>query len=243
MFVTIASGLHALALAGEDGVVEYQGAQRTIFATGRADAALTVAGMTRCAGAMGVGAVAQLDGEVTVLDGRAYVSRVRGDRQAMDHAPDTGVIFAAWSCQAAWRDEPIPPTLNGYVDLQTYVRERALAAGIDVTQGFPFRISGTPRVVKWHINVDRTAGRPITQSLFAESKAGYVARNEAMDIVGFYAEHRGGVYISAYAPAIPEGGAARNALHMHMVTRDRKAAGHIDDIEPGGGLVLSLPDR
>lgn len=89
--------------------------------------------------------------------------------------------------------------------------------------------------------MDLTEGKPVTQELFAKSKANHVTRNQAMDIVGFYSEQHPGVFISAYAPAIPPGGTARNAMHIHMVTRDGRAAGHIDNLSLAPGMVLRLP--
>jgi len=33
----------------------------------------------------------------------------------------------------------------------------------------------------------------------------------------------------------------RNAIHIHIVSRDGKAAGHIDDITLAPGMTLRLP--
>ena len=140
-------------------------------------------------------------------------------------------------------EQPVPDEVKGYVDLQTFVRSRAQAAGIDVDKPFPFQLAGAPAEVKWHINVDLTEGHPVTRELFAKSKANYVLRNEPMDIVGFYSENHPGVFISAYAPAIPAGGSARNAMHIHMVSKDGKSAGHIDNLTLAPGMVLRLPRR
>jgi hypothetical protein len=52
-------------------------------------------------------------------------------------------------------------------------------------------LTGKPAELQWHINVDRTGGKPITRELFRQSKANYVIKNKEVDIVGFYSEkHR-----------------------------------------------------
>jgi acetolactate decarboxylase len=229
------------AQAAQDGMVEYAGAQRNIFATGKAAPTVSVAEMTRCPGAWGVGAVAGLDGEITVRQGKPYVTRVRGDAFTLDHGGAHEAVFAVWTCQSQWREEPIPPEVAGYVELQAFVKARAAAAGIDTGKAFPFRIGGTPAEVQWHINVDLAEGKPITRELFAKSKAGYVAKAQAMEIIGFYSETQQGVFISAYAPAIKEGSGQKNLIHLHLVTGDGTAAGHIDDIRLAPGMVLRLP--
>lgn len=225
----------------KDGLVEYAGSQKSIFATGKATAVVPVAIMASDADFFGVGAVEGLDGEITVFKGKPYVAKVRGDGYTIDHVQDHGTVFGVWTRQSKWRDEPIPAEVKGYLDLQTFVKTRAAAAGIDVTKPFPFQLAGTPAEVKWHINVDRTEGKPITPELFAKSKANYVVKNQPMDIIGFYSEKHPGVFISAYAPAVPKESGLKNAIHIHLVTRDGKSAGHIDNITLAPGMTLRLP--
>lgn len=138
-------------------------------------------------------------------------------------------------------DVQVPASVKGYVDLQNFVKAQAKAAGIDVTKPFPFLLVGTPAEIKWHINVDRTEGKPITKELFVKSKAPFVTRTEAVDILGFYSENHAGVFLTQFAPAIKEGSGMQNAIHIHLVSKTGKAAGHIDDITLGEGMVLRLP--
>ncbi len=223
------------------GLLEFGGSQKTIFTSGKAEAVVPLTAFSGNAGVYGVGAVAGLDGEITVFNGKTYVTKVRGNSFAMDNSDQHSATFAVWTRQTQWTEQPVPAEVKGYLDLQNFVKARAVAAGIDVTQPFPFQLAGTPTEIKWHINVDLTEGKPITNELFAKSKASYVAKNEAMDIVGFYSEKHPGVFISAYAPAIAPNSGAKNAMHIHMVSRDGKSAGHIDNLVLGEGMVLRLP--
>lgn len=243
MLVVFASApCHAQSIEStKEGLVEFAGAQKNIFATGKAEPALTVGTMAGTTDYFGVGAVAGLDGEITVYRGKPYISKVRGDTVSVDHARNHGAVFAVWTRQSNWREEPIPAEVKSYLELQSFVKARATAAGIDVTKPFPFLLAGAPAEVKWHINVDLTEGQPITPELFAKSKANYVAKNQPTDIVGFYSENHPGVFISAYAPAIKADSGVKNAIHIHMVSRDGKAAGHIDDLTLQAGMSLRLP--
>ena len=110
-----------------------------------------------------------------------------------------------------------------------------------LSKPFPFLLVGTPREIKWHINVDRTEGKPITKELFLKSKEPYVTKNEPVDIVGFYSDHHAGVFLNQFSPAIKEGSGMENMIHIHLVSKTSKAAGHIDDITLGDGMVLRLP--
>lgn len=224
-----------------EGLVEYYGKQGSIVATGKADGTVPIAAMSGANGAYGLGAYEGLDGEVTIYEGKPYVTKVRGSGYTMDHGHEGKAIFGAWTKNTAWRDEPVPNDVKTYLDLQRFVKARATAAGIDTaTTPFPFLLTGTPAEIKWHINVDRTGGKPVDQELFKKSKDNYVMKSQAMDIVGFYSEKHFGAFIGTYVPAIKEKD-VKNAIHVHLVTKDGKSAGHIDDITLGGGMTLRLP--
>ena len=240
--VTVAACATVTIPAVKDGLVEYYGSQKTIFDIGKAEAKVPLAAMSGDAASFGVGAVAGLDGEITVFDGKPYVTKVRGNGFTMDNSQDHAAVFAVWTKNTQWRDEPVPAEVQTYLDLQRHVKARAAAAGIDTSKSFPFLLTGTPAEVKWHINVDLTEGKPIDSKLFAKSKANYVMKNEPVDIIGFHSEKHAGVFISAYAPAIKEKD-VKNTIHFHLVSRDGKSAGHIDDIVLGAGMTLRLPQN
>lgn len=225
----------------QDGLLTYAGSQKTIFETGKAEAKVPVSAMSGAPDVFGVAAVAGLDGEITVFEGKPYVTKVRGSGYTMDNSPEHTATFAVWTRQTAWTEQPVPPAVKGYLDVQNFVKERAIVAGIDVSKPFPFQLAGTPTEVKWHINVDLTEGKHITNELFAKSKASYVMKNEPMDIIGFYSEKHPGVFVSAYAPAVPAESGHKNAMHIHLVTKDGKSAGHIDNLVLGAGMTLRLP--
>jgi len=234
VFAQVGSPVH------HEGLLEYCGSQKSIFETGKAEGVVPLAAMSGSAATFGVGAAAGLDGEITVLRGSPYVTKVRGDHYALDHDPNQSAVFAVWTTQSQWVEQAIPGDVVTYQDLQRFIKDRAITAGIDAAKPFPFLLTGTPVEVKWHINVDRTEGKPIDSQLFAKSKASFIAVNQAMDIVGFYSEHHPGIFISVLAPGIKDN-SVENAIHIHMVTRDGQSAGHIDDVVLSTGMSLLLP--
>jgi len=238
----LVSACATTALPGvKEGLVEFAGGQNAIFETGKADPVLNLRDLQDIKGLYAIGPVAGLDGEITIFDSKPHVSRVHGSGYAVDHAWNDGAIFLVWSSQRNWKDVPIPAGTGGYLDLQKFVKAQAAANGIDTSKPFPFLLAGTPAEIKWHINVDRSEGKPITPELFAKSKAGYVTKGEPVDIVGFYSERHPGIFISKYAPAIQADSGQTNAIHIHLVSRKTEATGHIDDIKLGDGLILRLP--
>jgi len=231
----------AIVGAKKEGLVEYVGAQKDIFKTGKAASVVSLEDLAGHANLYGMGPIDGFDGEITVFDSKPYITQVRGSDFTLDKTFKHGAFFLVWTEQKNWVDVPLPQTVKGYVDLQKFVKQKAQEMGIDVSSPFPFLLSGTPVEIKWHINVDRTEGKPVTQELFIRSKQPFVTKNEPVDIIGFYSEKHSGVFLSQYAPAIKEGSGMQNYIHIHHVSRTSKASGHIDDIAFGNGMVLRLP--
>ena len=225
----------------KEGLVEYVGAQKDIFVNGKATSVVSLEDLAGRKGLYAMGPIDGLDGEITIFDSKPYITQVRGSDYVVDTTLKHGAFFLVWSEQTKWQDVPVPNTVKGYVDLQQFVKAQAQAAGTDVTKPFPFLLSGTPVEIKWHINVDRTEGKPITKESFAKSKQPFVTKNEPVDIIGFYSEHHAGVFLTATTPVIKEGSGMTNAIHIHLVSRTSKASGHIDDITLGENMVLRLP--
>ena len=251
---TIATGLVVLAVLGvvitayaaivgakKEGLVEYVGAQKEIFKSGKATSVVSLEDLADRKGVYAMGPIDGLDGEITIFDSKPYITKVRGSDYTLDKTFKHGAFFLVWTENKNWVDVPLPATVKGYVDLQKFVKEQAQKAGVDVTKPFPFLMAGTPTEIKWHINVDRTEGKPINKELFVKSKEPYVTKGEPVDIIGFYSEKHSGIFLSQYAPAIKEGSGMENYIHIHLVSKTSKAAGHIDDITFGDGMVLRLP--
>jgi len=227
--------------ATKEGLIEHIGIQKEIFKTGKAASVISLESLANRPGLYAVGPIDGLDGEITIFNSKPYITKVRGKDYIIDNTLKHGAFFLVWTEQTAWKDVTVPNTVKGYVDLQKFVKAQAQTVGIDTNKPFPFLLAGTPVEIKWHINVDRTEGKPITNELFVKSKEPFVTRNEPVDIIGFYSEHHAGVFLPSYNPAIKEGSGMQNVIHIHLVSRTSKAAGHIDNITLGDGMVLRLP--
>jgi acetolactate decarboxylase len=243
LVLIVVSAFAAIVEAKKEGLVEYVGAQKDIFKSGKASSVISLEDLTGKKGLYAMGPIDGLDGEITVFDSKPYITKVRGDDYTLEKTWKQGAFFLVWTEQSAWKDVPVPATVKGYVDLQNFVKAQARAAGVDVTKPFPFLLSGAPAEIKWHINVDRTEGKPLTKESFQKSKQPYVVKSEQVDIIGFYSEHHAGIFMTPFVPAIKEGSGMENAMHMHVVSKASKAAGHIDDMTLGDGTVLRLPKQ
>ena len=132
----------------KEGLVEFVGAQKTIFQTGKAESVVSLEDLAGRKNLYAMGPIDGLDGEITIFDSKPYITMVRGKDYVMDNTFRHGAFFLVWTEQSKWQDVPVPNTVKGYVDLQQFVKAQAQAAGIDVTKPFPFMLSGTPVEIK-----------------------------------------------------------------------------------------------
>jgi acetolactate decarboxylase len=241
--ILFAAAYAAIVGSKKEGLVEYIGAQKDIFVSGKAASVVSLEDLADRKGLYAMGPIDGLDGEITIYDSKPYITKVRDKDFVVDNTFKHGAFFLVWSEQMKWKDVSVPATVKGYIDLQQFVKAQAQAAGIDVAKPFPFLLAGTPAEIKWHINVDRTGGKPITKELFMKSKEPFVTKNEPVDIIGFYSDHHAGVFLNQFSPAIKEGSGMQNEIHIHLISRVSKAAGHIDDLTLGEGMVLKLPQQ
>lgn len=215
-----------------DGDIAYLGEQRRIFDTGQAEGIVDLRNFRGAPNLYAIGPVAGLDGEITILDSKPHISKVADEMGtfAVDHTFNHHAIFLVWAQVEKW-SEPltIPASVDSYAALETFVRDAAIARGVDVLQPVAFRLEGTARSINWHINVDRTNGMPVTRDLFRQSKFPYVLQGENVDVFGVYTEKHAGIFLSQGL-----------RIHIHFVSRDSDATGHVDAINPSG-MHLSFP--
>src|SRR5262245_61357402 len=109
------------------GAVRHAGAQREIFRTGRASAKVSLADLAALPDLYALGPCAGLDGEITVLDSRPYVSKLRGesDRYVVDRTFNHDAIFLVWAQMRTWDDVTVPESVASYGELGAFVKHSA----------------------------------------------------------------------------------------------------------------------
>lgn len=213
--------------------VQQFGEMRAVMREGSTEARVA---LRDCAGphAIAVGAIEGLDGEITMVDGETWVSRVRdGDVVTSGPAVEIGehATLLATSQVHAWRsitlDSPGTST-----ELEAMIERAAEQHGIDTSRPFPFVIDGTVTALDMHVinGFCPRGGGP--------GAAGREPRRIAMieatpvTIVGFYARDSQGVFThhgtSMHAHALLDGDGGR-------------ITGHIDSVEIQAGATLRLP--
>lgn len=184
-------------------------------------------------GVLGVGALAGLEGEVTILDGQVWASRPNAghlittgpDPESTDRATLLTVARVP-----AWRSITLTEPASGRA-LEDLIERAAADAGLDPSQPFPFIVEAPSAAMDLHVingfcphgsepPPERTPWRPTTDEPMPAT------------IVGFFAQGQGGV-MTHHATSV----------HMHAIfsADGRTATAHVDAISLDAGATLRLP--
>jgi len=176
---------------------------------------------------VGVGAVADARGEITILDGKLIVSYGKaGGHPAADSEP---AALLATAKVAGWQiikvEQDVAPD-----DVENFIARTAAAHSINQQGPFPFQVRGTLASYVMHVNAEPTngshgMGQPIAVTM--EIKGNTIAGSVS------------GIYASQELVGIVSHGGTRT--HSHWVSADGKSTAHLDSWGLKAGAELSLP--
>ena len=176
----------------------------------------------------GLGPVEFLTGEVVIIDGITYVSTVTSDSTMKVEESDlVKAPFFAYDNIEAWKDHTLPDSIRSIKQLESYLD----VVTRQLSQPFMFKISGMAETATIHI-VNLPAGLKVSSPSEAhQGQIDYELVNQQMDIMGFFSKEHKAIFTHH-----------DTYVHMHLITKDRKKMGHLDEILfKAGSLTLYLP--
>lgn len=213
--------------------VETFGTLREMIHDGRTGARAPLSAALSRPHAYALGALARLEGEFVIMDGKVWESRPgeHGAIRTTTYAPaaDSAALMVV-SHVAAWRDIRVTRAIPIGV-LQETLAVRAAALGLPRSGPFPFLIEGPVTGLRWHV-VDGRLLAPGPSSHEAHAKAAVhgVGDEANATLVGFYSDHHQGVFTHH-----------DSEVHIHLLLTARGLAAHIDSMCVSPGAVLRLP--
>jgi acetolactate decarboxylase len=196
-------------------------------------------------GVWAVGPTEGLRGELTVVDGTAFVASLAHGRVRVVQDRSAAAPFLVWAEVARWHTMALPGTIADQRQLEAHLGMLAAQHGLDPDGPFPFLLTGAARHVEWHVlggpapGPAHGAGAGHGARRGPGHGAGHGAgqvderrtlRRRAMTLVGFYSRRHEDVFTHA-----------GEYSHIHFVSDDHALSGHVDALEPGPGLTLHLP--
>ncbi|MCA9244785.1 MAG: acetolactate decarboxylase [Phycisphaerales bacterium] len=217
--------------ANHVGVTQY-GGMREVLRDGATQARVKLADASRTPHAYGVGALANLEGEVTILNGDVWVARKAGADLRMTGpavvASDQATLLTLTSVDN-WTDVALPAHLSG-LDLEAEIERIAQQNGVDTSKPFPFLIEGEITKLEAHVIA---GGCPMSGA--ADNPEPWRLSIDAPTkgtLVGFFANDQAGVMTHH---------GSRTHMHVIMTLDDRTITAHVEEASVAAGSVLRLP--
>jgi hypothetical protein len=176
---------------------------------------------------VGVGAVADARGEITIHDGKLIVSYGKAGPHPAAESEPAGLLATAKV--AGWQTIKVEQDV-GPDDIENFIARAAAAHGVNQEGPFPYQIRGTLASYVMHVNAEPTngphgMGQPIAVTM--EIKGNAIAGSVS------------GIYASQDLVGIVSHGGTRT--HSHWVSPDGKSTAHLDSWGLKAGAELSLP--
>jgi acetolactate decarboxylase len=218
--------------------VTQHGGMRDALRMGNTQARISFTEVHSKPDAIAVGALTNLDGEITIFNGKVYTATTADGKTASTRIDDSqfdSATLLSLSYVARWNTLNLPEELP----LEEAIERAASLAGIDTNEPFPFIIQGTTLAFHLHVingfcpvanpNLE-TQYKPwrLTQSMKPS------ASPEEVTVVGFYAKDQEGVMTHH-----------GSNLHIHGIMKidGELTSGHLNRIELNDGAVLYVPAK
>lgn len=206
------------------------GSMREVMAQGRTQGRVELASAVHGRSTVGVGSLAGLQGEIAIVGGVAWISRVDGERLACERGtrPGDQATLLATAEVPAWRTQRVERDVTA-AELAGWLAEIARQNGLEHTRAWPFVIEGELIGVDAHVLRGRcpfagavdAAHEPLRRSL-------PVVRGR---LVGFFAPQAAGELVHH-----------GQAAHVHVVVEFPELfVGHADAAGVRAGAQLLLP--
>lgn len=215
--------------------VSIHGNFKRMVHTGDASGKIALASIPRSAGTYGVGALADLRGEILVWDGRVLVTpgqSISGSTQSPGIGDQATLLVTAQVKK--WEQKQI---LNDMTqkEFERFVIDSANSIGIDTKKPFPFIVMGEITDYAWHVVTGSAKGHGAGTQHQQGPASDRAFRGTAVKgkLVGFYsAEELEGV--------ISHPG---DLFHVHYTDDSLKVSGHLDSFGVRKGAALLLPKQ
>jgi acetolactate decarboxylase len=219
----------SIVVTEEDTSIKVVGAMRDVMWQGQLDGRILLDTLRNRKGVYGIGPLAGLRGEILLLDGEQYVSRVtETGTPLVTIEEEVTAPFFVYGYQNLWETQKLPKEITNLKSLEKFVTDKASATD----QPFVFKLSGRVMAASYHIQ-NLAVGSKVTNPTEAHAgQRSFNIENEEVIIVGFYSKNHKGIFTHH-----------DTNMHLHIITVDKKAMGHLDQMElDAASTTLFLPE-
>lgn len=210
--------------------------------TGETNGQVQLSKLDTSTGVWGVGALADLKGEIIQVDGKLLVS-LGADAQGKVNPPksnDSAVLWASAKVNQ-WVSANVPSDMS-QAQFEAFTKEQAKAQKLDLEQPFVFRVSGDYAHLIWHVVTgEKSTGGGGHGAHGSGAPGGHANKQSGMKV--FRNPQASGQLVGVYSGANLEGVVSHpgERFHVHYIDKNMTVSGHVDQYSVRAGSTLWLP--
>jgi len=208
--------------------VKVAGAMKRVMRQGKLDGIIRLDTIAPKKELYGIGPVSYLRGEVLINNGKTFVSRVLLDSTMLvEENNQVSAPFLVYGHVTHWEEKPITQSISSLKELEGFVAQFKK----ETDDPFIFKLKGQIDQATIHIQ-NLPEGSEVKSPKDAhQGQVKYPLGKQEVEIIGFYSTKHHGVFTHHDANT-----------HMHLITKDGKAMGHLDEMSfSGNQFKLYLP--
>ena len=208
--------------------VKIVGAMRNVMHKGELFGTISIDTISNKQHLYGLGPLENLKGEIVIIDGKCYVSKVVDDTNMLvEESGNIKAPFFVYANVDCWHEVLIPDSILTIPQLEVFLD----SATKKQVRPFAFKITATVESGKIHI-VNLPEGIKVHSPEEAhQNQRTYEIRNEEAEMTGFFSTEHQGVFTHH-----------DSYVHIHLITIDLKKMGHADVVTFKSNTVkLFLP--
>ena len=197
--------------------VKVVGSLRNVMQLGILDDKIDLDTITGRSGLYGLGPDSHLGGELLVLDGRSFVSRIASDSMLRVHESyEVSAPFFVYTTVHEWIESDLPDSVKNIKDLERHLD----SVTAEPKRPFAFKLTGKVAYTDFHVQ-NLPKGIQVSSPEEAhQGQTNYTAKDKEVIILGFFSVDHQGVFTHH-----------DSFVHMHLLTKDEKMMGHLDKLE------------
>jgi acetolactate decarboxylase len=202
------------------------GAMKNVMWKGELQGSISLDSFKNKPHSYGIGPLEYLKGELLLIDGKVYQSFVRNKKKMhVIESHQAKAPFFVYTHTSQWRETRLPDSIKTLNQLEKY-----LISYHKQDQPFVFKLKTRIATARIHI-VNLPEGTKVSSPDDAhEGQVNFTLKNTEADLIGFFSKNHQGIFTHH-----------DTYMHIHLITKDRKAMGHLDNVMLGKGTVLYLP--
>lgn len=210
--------------------VEWKGALKNMMRKGDISAQVNLQHFQKTEHLYALGAVAELKGEILVLDGLPLIASVQDQAIIVDTTYDSDATLLVYTSVEDWVSTSIAAKTMNKEALEQQLELVAESNGLNLDRPFPFLLRGLVNTADWHVINWPKGDKEHTHEKHISSGLSGTIKDEEVEILGFYSKHHHAIFTHH-----------TTNMHMHVRTLDNSIVGHLDDLILARGVELLLP--